>query len=146
MAVSRVNYVNKRSGDLWTSNNANEVKEAINNNATELAAAQTAIAALQDQSYASVVNQTETTVAISANVLNVWNTAVASLSVTLIVGTGGRPDEYMMQFTVSGSSFNLSLPSNIRWSEEPEWQDGWTYQVSIQNGLALYAGWEAAAS
>ena len=146
MAVSRVNYANKRSGDLWTSNNANEVKEAINNNATELATAQEAIKALQAQSYASVVNQTETTVAISANVLNVWSTAVTSLSITLIAGTGGRPDEYMMQFTVSGSSFDLSLSSNIRWSEEPEWQDGWTYQVSIQNGLALYAGWEAAAS
>lgn len=146
MAVSRVNYVNKRSGDLWTSNNANEVKEAINNNATELATAQASIAALQAQSHASVVNQTETTVAISPNVLNVWNTAVASLSITLIAGTGGRPDEYMMEFTVSGSSFELSLPSNVRWPEEPEWQDGYTYQVSIENGLAIRAGWGPAES
>lgn len=146
MAVQRVTFVNKRSGDLWTSNDANQVKEAINNNATELATLQEGVTALQSQAFSSSVSQTETTVAINPNVLNVWNTAVQSLSITLIAGQAGRPNEYMLEFTVGSSEFVLNLPANIRWTEEPDWQNGYTYQVSILNNLAMYAGWEAATS
>ena len=146
MAITKINYNNKRSGDLWTSNEANEVKNVVNNNADELAAANEAIEALQRVAFASVVSQTELSLAINPNVLNVWLSAISSLSVTFYAGKGGRPNEYMLEFTVSGDSFTLTLPNNVRWAIEPEWQDGYTYQVSILDNLAIYAGWEAAAS
>ena len=49
----------------------------------------------------------------------------------------------MLEFTVSGNDFNLTLPAGVRWVENPTWDDGYTYQVSIINNLAVYAGWEA---
>ena len=144
MAVSKIEYVNKRSGDMWTSNNANEVKNVVNNNAEELTTVKSAVVTLQSQAFASVVNQTALSVAVNPNVLNVWSSAISSLAVTFNAGSSGRPNEYMLEFTVSGSSFTLTLPSNVRWAEEPEWQEGYSYQVSILNNLAIYAGWEAA--
>ena len=146
MAVSKIEYVNKHSGDLWTSNNANEVKNVVNNNADELTTVKSAVATLQSQAFASVVSQTALSVAIHPNVLNVWSSPIGSLSVTFNAGSSGRPNEYMLEFTVSGNSFMLTLPSNVRWANEPEWQDGYTYQVSVLDNLAIYAGWEAAAS
>lgn len=146
MAVTKINYNNKRSGDQWTSNEANEVKNVVNNNADELTSAKTAIETLQRQSFASVVNQTSISLAIDPNVLNVWSSAISSLTVTFNAGNSGRPNEYMLEFSVSGNSFTLTLPNNVRWATEPEWQDGYTYQVSVLDNLAIYAGWEAAAS
>ena len=75
-------------------------------------------------------------------ILNVWG-AVTSLTISLAAGAAEVVNEYMMQFTVSGTAFTLSLPSGIRWTEEPEWEDGATYQVSIVNNLAVAAEWEA---
>lgn len=89
------------------------------------------------------VSQTDTTKSIDPNVLNVWG-AVSSLAISLNEGSGGRVNEYMLEFTVASDNFTLSLPSSVRWNEEPEWVNGNTYQVSIENNLALYAEWEAA--
>ena len=75
--------------------------------------------------------------------LNVWG-AVSSLAISFNAGGDGRVNEYMLEFTVASDNFNLALPSSVRWSEEPEWVNGNTYQVSIENNLALYAEWEAA--
>lgn len=36
MAITRIGYPNKRRGDLWTATEANEVKDAVNNNADVL--------------------------------------------------------------------------------------------------------------
>ena len=52
--------------------------------------------------------------------------------------------EYMMEFTVSGDNFTLTLPSGVRWMEEPDFEAGSTYQVSVLNNLAIYAAWESA--
>ena len=95
-----------------------------------------------DLSYQNQVQQTATTVTIHPNVLNVWG-AVAGLIISLAPGPADAINEYKLQFVVSGTSFTLSLPNGIRWLEEPEWEDGVTYQVSIENNLALYAGWES---
>ena len=145
MAVSKIEYVNKRSGDMWTSNNANEVKNVVNNNAEELTTVKSAVVTLQSQAFASVVNQTALSVAVNPNVLNVWSSAISSLAVTFNAGSSGRPNEYMLEFTVSGENFALTC-SGLRWvnGETPDWEDGYTYQVSIVNGLAVAAGWEAA--
>lgn len=90
-----------------------------------------------------MVAQTDTTVSIQPNVLNVWGN-VSSLAISLVSGAQGSVNEYMLEFTVASDNFTLSLPASVRWSEEPEWVNGNTYQVSIENNLALYAGWEAA--
>ena len=55
----------------------------------------------------------------------------------------GQVNEYMLQFVVDGDEFELALPSGVRWIEEPEFEDGNTYQVSIVNGLAISGAWEA---
>ncbi len=92
-----------------------------------------------------MVAQTDTTVSIQPNVLNVWGN-VSSLAISLVSGAQGSVNEYMLEFTVASDNFTLSLPASVRWSEEPEWVNGNTYQVSIENNLALYAGWEAAST
>ncbi|MBR5951200.1 MAG: hypothetical protein IKZ87_07185 [Actinomycetaceae bacterium] len=101
----------------------------------------TCIAYFSDFGFQNVVQQTLTSVRISPNVLNVWANAVASLAVEFVAGGQSSINEYMMQFAVSGSNFTLSLPNGVRWVEEPEWEDGYTYQVSVLNNLAVYAGW-----
>jgi hypothetical protein len=87
-----------------------------------------------------IVEQTETDVTISPNVMNVWSTAVTSLQVAFAAGTTGRVAHYMVQFT-AGDNFTLALPSGIRWmnDDEPEWVAGSTYQVSVENNLAIFA-------
>lgn len=92
-----------------------------------------------------VVNQTDTTLSIEPNKLNKWG-AVSSLTIGLTAGASGRTNEYMMEFVVGSDNFSLNLPSSVRWidGEQPDWENGSTYQVSILNGLAVAAGWEAA--
>lgn len=88
-----------------------------------------------------VVNHTNTTISIKPNVLNVWG-AVNSLNISFTAGDSGDENEYKLQFKVNSNSFTLSLPNGVKWIEEPEWEAGYTYQVSVLNGLALGAGWE----
>lgn len=90
-----------------------------------------------------MVSQTDTTTSINPNVLNVWG-AVTSLAINFVAGASGSVNEYMLQFTVASDNFTLLFPPSVRWSEEPEWVNGNTYQVSVEDNLALYAGWEAA--
>lgn len=87
-----------------------------------------------------IVEQTGTDVTINPNVMNVWSTTVASLQVAFAAGTAGRVAHYMMQFTAD-DNFALVLPSGIRWmnDDEPEWVAGSTYQVSVENNLAIFA-------
>ena len=87
--------------------------------------------------------QTTTMLDIKPNVLNVWQTAISSLAIGFIAGDNNAVNEYMLQFTVRGNNFTLTLPNGVLWvEEEPEWEDGYTYQVSIVNNLAVSAGWD----
>lgn len=88
----------------------------------------------------------ETIATISPNVLHVWFSS-PSLTVFFGAGTQNVVNEYMLQFMVDGNGFSLSLPSGVLWmnDEEPEWEDGCTYQVSIVNKLAIAAKWEGEA-
>lgn len=92
-----------------------------------------------------LVEQTATTATIHPNCLNKWTDAVQNLNITLAAGESNVANEYMLEFTVSGENFALTC-SGLRWvnGETPDWEDGYTYQVSIVNGLAVAAGWEAA--
>ena len=77
------------------------------------------------------------------NELNKWG-KIKSLTINSFQGTQeGHVNEYMLEFTVSGDNFTLTLPEGVRWVEEPTWENGYTYQVSIVNNLAVFAGWEA---
>ena len=88
-----------------------------------------------------IVAHTTTTATITPNDLHVWG-EVGSLTITFSQGTANIVNEYKLEFTVDGDNFTLSLPSGVRWIEDPEWENGYTYQVSIVNNLAIYAGWE----
>lgn len=85
----------------------------------------------------------DTDVSISPNVLHVWSGSIESLDVTFTGSVSGQVNEYMLQFVVDGDEFELTLPDGVRWIEEPEFEDGNTYQVSIVNGLAISGAWEA---
>lgn len=159
MAAQKINYPNKVRGDLFTTANANEVKEAVNHNADEVATLQNTVGGvsqslaqlsqsmtvLSEETKTVKVQQTETTVAIDPNKMNVWG-SVAALNITLTPGTAGVVNEYMLQFTAASDNFTLTLSDTVRWAVEPEFQAGYTYYVSIQDGLGLCAGWEAAGS
>ena len=147
MAVQQITYANKHFEDIFWTTDANEVKAVVNNNADELSALQATVnERISVPALEPIVEQTATAVVITPNVLNAWASPVASLSIQFAAGTQGKRNEYKLQFIVSGSSFTLTLPSGVRWlgGEEPEWTDGYTYQVSVENGLAVGGGWEAA--
>ena len=87
----------------------------------------------------------DTELSIDPNVLHVWG-SIDSLEITSFTGAAsGKVNEFLLQFMVSGSSFSLTLPSGVIWVEEQEWEDGYTYQVSIVNNLAIAAKWEGEA-
>ena len=158
MAVMNISYAAKSRGDLWTATDANEIKEVVNNNAAELTNQGQQITNIGNSVDSHGINiatlmgrivqtaQVLQAVTIQPNVLNRWANPVTALNITMAAGTDGQQNEYMLEFTVSGNSFGITFGSTVRWVEEPEWEDGYTYQVSILNGLAVAAGWEAAQS
>ena len=86
---------------------------------------------------------TEVKESILPNELNKWG-KIKSLTINSFQGAQeGYVNEYMLEFIVSGDDFTLTLPEGVRWVEEPTWENGYTYQVSIVNNLAVFAGWEA---
>lgn len=89
-----------------------------------------------------VVAQSDGVSNIAPYVLNRWAEPQESLSVTFQPGISGMSAEYMLEFTVRGDAFVLTLPLGVRWADEPDWTDGATYQVSILDGFAVYAEWE----
>lgn len=88
----------------------------------------------------AIVRQTEESVSISPNVLNVWGN-MERLNINLTEGNRDQICEYMIQFSCGDVSTQLTLPG-VKWSNEPEFEANHTYQISIVNNLAVYAGWE----
>lgn len=86
--------------------------------------------------------QTEEVVSVNPNVLNKWTSPMTYLQLSFAAGSQNQVNEYMLEFTVDGDEFSLTLPNGVRWVNEPEWADGNTYQVSVLNGLAIAAEWE----
>lgn len=83
-----------------------------------------------------IVQQTEATVEIAPNVLNVWS-EVAELDITLGEAKEGVINEYMFQFTSGATATTLVLPADIKWVSAPNIQANKTYQVSIINNLGV---------
>lgn len=93
--------------------------------------------------YTIIFENTEEKEFILPNILNKCGT-IRSLAIYSFQGAQeGCVNEYMLEFTVSGDDFTLALPEGVRWTEEPTWENGYTYQVSIVDNLAVFAGWEA---
>lgn len=103
----------------------------------------TCVAYFSDFNASKVIQQTQTTVNILPNVLNIWG-SVDELSIGFVAGAATNENEYKLQFVVGDAAFTLDLPSSVIWQERPNWEVGKTYQVSVLNNLALYAEWEAA--
>lgn len=93
-----------------------------------------------------VVRQTSNNIAIYPNALNLWQ-EISELTIRLNEGAvEGAVEEYMIQFTCPPTAGTiLHLPDSIVWADDDkiEPEPGMTYQISIINGLAVYAGWEA---
>ena len=66
----------------------------------------------------------------------------SSLTISLVQGVQGELNEYAFEFTSTTDDFTLNMPRNVKWIEEPEILEGYIYQVSILNNLAIIAGWE----
>lgn len=93
--------------------------------------------------YTIIFENTEEKEFILPNILNKCGT-IRSLAIHSFQGAQeGCVNEYMLEFTVNGDDFTLALPDGVRWTEEPTWENGYTYQVSIVDNLAVFAGWEA---
>lgn len=103
----------------------------------------TCVAYFSDFNASKVVQQTQTTVNILPNVLNIWG-SVDELSIGFVAGAATNENEYKLQFVVGDAAFTLDLPNGVIWQERPTWEVGKTYQVSVLNNLALYAEWEGA--
>jgi len=87
----------------------------------------------------------DTELSINPNVLHVWE-GIDSLEITSFTGAAsGKVNEFLLQFMVADSGFSITLPNGVIWVEELEWEEGYTYQVSIVNNLAIAARWEGEA-
>ena len=79
--------------------------------------------------------------------LNVWEEPIPALDIKL-GGSPQNPDmEYRLRFTVRGDSFSLTFRYEggtafpVSWvNGEPDWEDGYTYEVSLMGGIAVGAG------
>lgn len=90
-----------------------------------------------------VSNETETAKAIDPNVYYVWG-EVASLTISLNAPTDTTiVNEYMFSFVSGSTATSLSIPSTmpdgtaIKWNAAPSIVANRSYQVSIQDGIAL---------
>jgi hypothetical protein len=64
MPVQKISYANKRYGDLWTSQEVNEIKSVVNGNADILEAQQTALDNMSDTLDATLEQHAQNTEAL----------------------------------------------------------------------------------
>ena len=95
----------------------------------------------QRKSEPVIVPQTETTVTINPNVLNVWG-EVTTLTITLAAGDPTKYNEYMIQFESGASPTTLTLPNTVEWLTDAAIEANTTYQISIVNNLGIMEGWQ----
>ena len=79
----------------------------------------------------------DTTFTLTPNVMHIWG-IVTSLNLSLPTDSNSVLDEYMFTFTSGSTPTTLSLPSTVKWVQEPSIEANKIYQVSIVNNLA---GW-----
>lgn len=85
--------------------------------------------------YAEVNHGTnDTTFTLTPNTFHVWE-EVTSLTLTLGAETSGIANEYLFQFTSGSTPTTLTLPSDIKFSEDLVIEANKIYQISILKGL-----------
>ena len=88
-----------------------------------------------------VINQTETTVTINPNVLNVWG-EVEELEISFAEADPTKYNEYMIQFESGAVATTLTLPATVSWLTDVKIEANTTYQISIVNNLGIMEGWQ----
>lgn len=88
-----------------------------------------------------IINQTETTVTINPNVLNVWG-EVEELEISFAEVDATKYNEFMIQFECGNAATTLTLPSSIEWLTDVDIEPVTTYQISIVNNLGIMEGWQ----
>lgn len=78
---------------------------------------------------------------IQPNVLNVWQTAVTSLTITKGTDIDGELNHYFVRFKAGANTTVTFEGFALQWYavDAPTWINGKTYEVSIINNLALWA-------
>lgn len=113
-------------------------------NNTDGAMTQDAVTRALDALECSVVHHSaqDVNVSIEPNNLHVWDEPMAELNLTLATAPLGMASEHMICFTAPPDQpANVSIQPDVKWIEEPEWSMGSTYEISIVNGLGVYAEW-----
>ncbi len=95
-----------------------------------------------------IVVMTSATPTINPNVLNVWEGDTSELdviTVTFNAGPSGVVNEYKLRIPVQHDGFVLNLPSGVVWAngDTPDFQNGYTYEISVINNYAIYGEWES---
>lgn len=92
--------------------------------------------------YAEVNHGTgDTTFTLTPNTFHIWD-EVSSLILSFGSEEAGVANEFVFQFTSGATATTLSLPSDIKWTEELTIESNKIYQVSILKGLASVLSWD----
>ena len=88
--------------------------------------------------YAEVNHGTsDTTFTLTPNTFHVWD-EVATLDLSFGAETSGVANEYLFQFTSGATATTLTLPDDIKWTNDtaPTIAENMIYQISVLKGLA----------
>lgn len=86
-----------------------------------------------------VVDMTADTAELAPNTYYRWG-EISALTVTLGAEIAGITNEYCFEFVSSETATEMTVPSHIKWVQEPSIEAGKTYQVSIMNGIGVICG------
>lgn len=94
--------------------------------------------------YAEVNHGTsDSTFTLTPNTFHVWD-EVATLDLSLSAETSGVANEYLFQFTSGSTPTTLTLPDDIKFSEDLVIEANKIYQISILKGLGSVLSWDNA--
>lgn len=82
---------------------------------------------------------------LTPNTFHVWGEMTA-LNLTLGAETAGVANEYLFQFTSPATPTSLTLPDNIKFSEDLVIEANKIYQISILKGLGSVLSWDSVVS
>lgn len=99
-----------------------------------------AISGISGGAYSEINHGTsDTTFELTPNTFHVWD-EVTSLNLTLSAETSGVANEYIFQFTSGSTPTTLTLPNDIKFSEDLVIEANKIYQISILKGLGSVLG------
>ena len=98
------------------------------------------IVPLDDDRKVVAHSSSESNASITPNVLHRWGD-VTDLDVQLSGESPDEKNEYMIEFSCGETPATVSFPSSVKWIEDLETEPNTIYQISIENNLAVWAGW-----